>query len=57
MTPLVDYMLENDFTNEAMVDAMNRLQENGIISDLCMTPGDIWEGDAVKAVEWLKENP
>lgn len=34
--------------------AMNLLQDNGIISDLCLTVGDVATEDTQKAVKYLK---
>lgn len=36
-------------------EAMNLLQDHGIISDLCASLDDVAEVDAVRAVEWLRE--
>lgn len=38
------------------IEAMNRLQDNGIISDLCVKLDDIAPVDVVRAVEFLLEN-
>ena len=34
-------------------DAMNRLQEAGIVSDNCVTAADVAEADCERAVEFL----
>lgn len=36
---------------------LNLLQSAGIISDLCVTSADVWEGDVARAVEYLKKEP
>lgn len=51
MKALRDY-LEANFIDE--VEAMNLLQDHGIISDECVTPEDV--GDSGKAVAWLHDN-
>jgi hypothetical protein len=38
------------------VEAMNILQDEGIISDLCATPADVAEADIPKAIAFLKDN-
>lgn len=37
-------------------DAMNALQEHGLISDCAVTAEDVAPSDALAAVEWLREN-
>lgn len=37
-------------------DALNRLQEAGVISDHCVTAADIADADMPKALKWLVEN-
>lgn len=51
MRALKDY-LEANFIDET--EAMNLLQEHGIISDECVAPEDV--GDSGKAVAWLHDN-
>lgn len=36
-------------------EAMNRLQEHGIVSDLAVTAADVAAVDCERAVAWLKE--
>lgn len=38
------------------LQAMNLLQDRGIISDLCVTVKDVAEADAKKAALWLNLN-
>lgn len=35
------------------IDAMNQLQDAGIISDNCVWPQDVATGDCVKAIQFL----
>jgi len=43
-----------EFNEEDPVKVMNTLQENGIVSDNCVTAGDVFSGDAEAAVEFLE---
>jgi hypothetical protein len=36
------------------ITAMNLLQNQGIISDNCIGPGDVPDSEAVKAIEFLR---
>jgi len=36
------------------VEAMNALQDVGVISDLCVKPEDVAAADVEKAIEYLK---
>ena len=37
-------------------EAMNALQNSGVISDNCVTPADVAEADCQKAIEHLQAN-
>ena len=37
------------------MEAMDLLQDNNVISDLCVWAADIAPSDLVQAVDWLKE--
>lgn len=41
---------------EVTDDGMNILQDNGIISDLCVSWDDVDECDRQRAIDWLNEN-
>lgn len=51
MNPLETYIQKRKLDPIAV---MNALQDNAVISDLCVWPADV--GDAEKAVAWLEEN-
>lgn len=36
------------------IDAMNRLQDAGIVSDNCITAADVPDSEAPKAIEFLR---
>lgn len=42
--------------NLSEVEAMNILQDNGIISDLCVWAKDIHDSDIPRAIEFLTKN-
>jgi hypothetical protein len=50
MKSLRDYLLANGIDE---VQAMNLLQDHGIISDECVVPEDV--GDSGKALTWLND--
>ncbi len=51
MTPLLTQLMRLGWTE---TKALNALQDQGIVSDNCVTLSDICESDAIKAAEWLK---
>lgn len=51
MNSLEQYL---EFTGIPMIEAMNALQECGIISDNCILPRDVYNTGA--AVRWLIDN-
>ena len=42
--------------NTPGLEEMNALQDNGIISDLCVTWEDVAIEDQPRAIEWLEDN-
>lgn len=56
MNSLTEFFLENEYTEVEINTAMNALQKNGVIADEAVTPGDVYETDAILAVQWLQEN-
>jgi hypothetical protein len=51
MNPLVKWCIENNVTE---VEAMNALQDQGVISDNCVWFADIYEGDWPAALKFLE---
>lgn len=50
----LELWMSTQFKTERAI--MHELQEAGIISDNCVWARDVANGDAEKAVQWLKEN-
>lgn len=54
MNLLQNYIILNGLSE---TDTMNKLQDQGIISDNCVNAEDVANVNCDRAVEWLEENP
>jgi len=52
MNALEIWIAVNELDHDA---TLNKLTEQGLISDLAVTAVDVWSGDAERARDWLSE--
>ena len=52
MNPLEQWIAQNGVVSEKFV--MNQLQDNGVVSDNCVSAADVCDSDCVQASAWLE---